>query len=114
MSLSTDEERNGRGKLQGSQLVEDKAQISHEEAASMVQLTPEEHVVSLRLRRKVDRLILPMAFIVYVMNYIDRNNYASARLQGLQEDLNMNDTEYQTGESKSSAPRPEVRRQYRK
>lgn len=31
------------------------------------------------------------------MNYIDRNNYAAARLQGLQEALNLDDQEYETG-----------------
>lgn len=31
------------------------------------------------------------------MNYIDRNNYAAARLQGLEEDLNLTPSQYQTG-----------------
>lgn len=40
---------------------------------------------------------MPLVMLVYLMNYIDRNNYAAARLQGLEEDLGMSDTEYQLG-----------------
>lgn len=75
----------------------EKAHVTHEEAAAIAQLTPEEKVIEKRLRRKVDARILPVAVAVYIMNYIDRNNYASARLQGLQSDLNLTDTQYQTG-----------------
>lgn len=35
--------------------------------------------------------------LVYLMNYIDRNNYAAARLQGLEADLGMSATQYQIG-----------------
>lgn len=31
------------------------------------------------------------------MNYIDRNNYAAAKLQGLEEDLSLTPQQYQTG-----------------
>lgn len=34
--------------------------------------------------------------LIYVMNYLDRNNIAAARLKGLQEDLSLSDTEYST------------------
>ena len=40
---------------------------------------------------------MPMVVLVYLMNYIDRNNYAAARLQGLEEDLNLTPSEYQLG-----------------
>ncbi|KAM5363400.1 hypothetical protein ACJZ2D_012041 [Fusarium nematophilum] len=80
-----------------SYALEDKVHVAHEEGTVIPGLTPEEQVISKKLRRKVDALILPVAFLVYVMNYIDRNNYASARLQGLEEDLNLTDTQYQTG-----------------
>ena len=48
-----------------------------------------------RLVRKIDRRLLPMIILMYIMNYLDRNNIASARLQGLQKDLGMDDTQYQ-------------------
>ncbi|CZT16493.1 related to nicotinamide mononucleotide permease [Ramularia collo-cygni] len=34
--------------------------------------------------------------LIYIMNYLDRNNIAAARLKGLQEDLSLSDTEYST------------------
>lgn len=34
---------------------------------------------------------------VYLMNYIDRNNYAAAKLQGLEKDLGLVGSEYQVG-----------------
>ena len=34
---------------------------------------------------------------VYLLNYIDRNNYAAARLQGLEDDLHLVGEQYQTG-----------------
>ena len=42
-----------------------------------------------------------MVVLVYLMNYIDRNNYAAARLQGLEEDLNLTASQYQTGQSQT-------------
>ncbi|OJD22152.1 hypothetical protein ACJ73_06504 [Blastomyces percursus] len=61
------------------------------------QLTPEELVLEKKLRRKIDTLIMPIVIIVYLMNYIDRNNYAAARLQGLEADLKLTPSQYQTG-----------------
>jgi MFS family permease len=50
-----------------------------------------------KLRRKIDSVIMPMVVLVYLMNYIDRNNYPAARLAGLQEELNMDDSQFQLG-----------------
>lgn len=47
------------------------------------------------LKRKLDaRCSLFVA--IYIMNYLDRNNIAAARLKGLQADLALDDTEYET------------------
>lgn len=35
-----------------------------------------------------------MVVIMYIMNYLDRNNIAAARLAGMQEELNLSSTEY--------------------
>ncbi|KAE8356817.1 major facilitator superfamily domain-containing protein [Aspergillus coremiiformis] len=75
----------------------EKANMTHEEVAQMAELTPEEKIVEHKLRRRIDCLIMPLVILVYLMNYIDRNNYAAAKLQGLQEDLHINDQQYQTG-----------------
>lgn len=48
-----------------------------------------------QLRRKIDYRLMPMAVLMYIMNYLDRNNIAAARLGGLEEDLGLKGTEYQ-------------------
>ena len=70
--------------------------IEHERAEHLRQLSPEELVAEKKLRRKIDRLIMPVVVTVYLMNYIDRNNYAAARLQGLEADLGLEGDQYQT------------------
>ncbi|KAF4554628.1 MFS-type transporter-like protein 1 [Elsinoe fawcettii] len=71
--------------------------LDPETAAHLRRLTPEELAVEKKLRKKIDILIMPLCVLVYLMNYIDRNNYAAARLQGLEDDLNMTPQEYQIG-----------------
>jgi MFS family permease len=46
--------------------------------------------------RKVDLLILPTIGILYILNYIDRQNLAAAKLQGITEDLNMSTEQFAT------------------
>ncbi|KAL2816503.1 major facilitator superfamily domain-containing protein [Aspergillus granulosus] len=76
----------------------EKANIAHDEEMNAVEgLTPEEKVIERKLRRRIDSIIMPIVILVYLMNYIDRNNYAAAKLQGLEEDLSLNDQQYQTG-----------------
>ena len=45
---------------------------------------------------KIDIVVMPCLVVMYILNYLDRQNIASARLAGLPEDLNLNDTQYQT------------------
>lgn len=54
-----------------------------------------------RLTRKVDLRLMPTIVIMYIMNYIDRNNIAAAKLANIEKDLNLpsNSTEYQTAVS---------------
>ncbi|KAL4932155.1 major facilitator superfamily domain-containing protein [Aspergillus undulatus] len=49
--------------------------------------------------RKVDLVVLPTIGILYILNYIDRQNLASAKLQGIMEDLNMNEAQFATAVS---------------
>lgn len=58
-------------------------------------MTPEERrKAENALRKKIDRRLMPMVVIMYIMNYLDRNNIAAARLAGMQEELNLSSTEY--------------------
>ncbi|KAF2652000.1 MFS general substrate transporter [Lophiostoma macrostomum CBS 122681] len=51
--------------------------------------------VEKRLKRKLDARCSLFVFI-YIMNYLDRNNIAAARLGTLQRDLGVDDTQYAT------------------
>jgi MFS family permease len=98
------------------ELIGEKLDLSHSEVMHFGQLTEEELVIEKKLRRKIDSLIMPLVILVYLMNYIDRsvhtlrlctsqiltdiftsNNYAAARLQGLEKDLHLVGSQYQTG-----------------
>ncbi|RAH40910.1 MFS general substrate transporter [Aspergillus brunneoviolaceus CBS 621.78] len=52
-----------------------------------------------RLVRKVDLLVLPTIGILYILNYIDRQNLASAKLQGITDDLHMSSEQFATAVS---------------
>jgi hypothetical protein len=47
------------------------------------------------LKRKLDARC-SLFVLIYIMNYLDRNNIAAARLKGLQKDLGINNTQYAT------------------
>ncbi|KAJ7069337.1 MFS general substrate transporter [Mycena amicta] len=56
--------------------------------------TPERVALERRLIRKLDYRLLPTIFIIYIMNYIDRNGITTARLKGLEQDLGLSDLQY--------------------
>lgn len=61
------------------------------------QLTAEEYKkVGNKATLKMDIIIIPCLMLMYILNYLDRNNIASAKLANITEDLNMTPTEYQT------------------
>ncbi|KAG7192181.1 uncharacterized protein KQ657_001895 [Scheffersomyces spartinae] len=49
-----------------------------------------------RTKWKIDIRILPMLVYIYILNYLDRNNIATARLGGLEKELGLKGSEYQT------------------
>lgn len=59
-------------------------------------MDPEHRVrVEKSLKRKLDARN-GLFIILYILNYLDRNNIAAARLKGLQADLNLDSTQYST------------------
>jgi len=63
-------------------------------------MSPEQRAsVELSLRRKIDLRLMPMIVIMYIMNYLDRNNIAAAKLAGLPEDLKLEGVQFQTSVS---------------
>ena len=49
-----------------------------------------------KLVRKIDCIVLPIISILYILNYIDRQNLAAAKLQGIMEDLDMTTQQFAT------------------
>ncbi|KAG1090697.1 hypothetical protein G6F42_019628 [Rhizopus arrhizus] len=47
------------------------------------------------LVRKLDKRLLPLLCVLYLLSYIDRSNIGNAKLGGLEEDLNMSKSQYQ-------------------
>lgn len=63
-------------------------------------LAPEERArLEKALVAKIDFRLLPMLIIMYLMNYLDRNNIAAARLAGLEDELGLSSTQYLTAVS---------------
>jgi hypothetical protein len=74
----------------------DESNVAHEEESTVVHMDPEHRRrVEKSLKRKLDARC-SLFVLIYIMNYLDRNNIAAARLGGLQEDLNINNTQYAT------------------
>ncbi|OIW25773.1 putative pantothenate transporter [Coniochaeta ligniaria NRRL 30616] len=67
---------------------------------SIVNISAEEYAqLNKKLVRKIDLVILPTIGILYILNYIDRQNLAAAKLQGIMEDLNMTTQQFATSVS---------------
>ncbi|KAJ6508630.1 major facilitator superfamily domain-containing protein [Mycena sanguinolenta] len=88
-----------------SKLAEEKADVSveHEENAktsttkfdALPEIGSAERLSAERkLVRKLDTRLLPTIFLIFIMNYIDRNGITTARLQGFQQDLGLSDLQY--------------------
>ena len=58
--------------ISDADIMGEKAEMTHEETVHLAELTPEEKVVEVKLRRRIDFLIMPLIILVYLMNYIDR------------------------------------------
>ncbi|KAJ4359378.1 hypothetical protein N0V95_002208 [Ascochyta clinopodiicola] len=60
-------------------------------------LSSEEYIkVGRKATMKMDLILLPCLMAMYILNYLDRNNIASAKLANIMEDLDLSETEYQT------------------
>ncbi|PPR01382.1 hypothetical protein CVT24_006220 [Panaeolus cyanescens] len=68
--------------------------MRHDKVAE--QGSPERLLAEKKLVRKLDSRLLPTIFIIFIMNYIDRNGVTTARLKGMQQDLHINDLQYAT------------------
>lgn len=69
------------------------------EAPPLVRIMSDEErsVREAHLVRKIDLRLMPMIILMYIMNYLDRNNIAAARLAGLQKELKLTSTQFSVG-----------------
>lgn len=72
--------------------------VDNERMPESLRSLSKEEIASLnrKLVRKIDLIVLPIIGILYILNYIDRQNLAAAKLQGIMEDLNMSTQEFAT------------------
>ncbi|PMD52733.1 MFS general substrate transporter [Hyaloscypha bicolor E] len=70
----------------------EKAGIVRDYSGAIVVLNPIEQA----LVRKLDYRIMPTLWLMYWLNYLDRNAIALARLSSLEADLNLSETQYST------------------
>lgn len=50
-----------------------------------------------RVRRKLDRVVVPLTFALYLCAFLDRSNIGNAETAGMGEDLGFDDAHYQVG-----------------
>ncbi|KAJ7506747.1 MFS general substrate transporter [Mycena galericulata] len=76
-------------------IVEDKVADAPSRLDALPEIgTPERILAERKLVRKLDSRLLPTIFLIYIMNYIDRNGITTARLKGLEQDLGLSDLQY--------------------
>ena len=57
-------------------------------------LTPIDRAAEKKLLRKLDLHVIPVIALLYMLAFIDRINIGNARIQGLEQDLNMRGQDY--------------------
>ncbi|KAI0198828.1 allantoate permease [Astrocystis sublimbata] len=84
-----------------AQVVEDAAQINdidEEQIAQFRRFAGSDanwhRGMTKKVMRKVDLHLLPLLVLMYLLNFLDRNNLSQARLGTLEEDLNMSGTDF--------------------
>jgi MFS family permease len=72
--------------------------IANERMPESLRNLTEDEIATLnrKLVRKIDLIVLPIIGILYILNYIDRQNLAAAKLQGIMEDLDMTTQQFAT------------------
>ncbi|CAG8264862.1 unnamed protein product [Penicillium salamii] len=61
------------------------------------EMSPEELLnVEKSLKRKLDIRLLACVWVIFVMNYLDRNNISAAKVAGIQDSLDLSSTQYAT------------------
>ncbi|KAL5046492.1 hypothetical protein BDW71DRAFT_197443 [Aspergillus fruticulosus] len=76
---------------------EDKGSAQDNRLAPAQMMGPEEFAATeRRLKRKLDIRLMLCIWIIFVMNYLDRNNISAAKVAGIQDSLHLSSTQYAT------------------
>ena len=65
-------------------------------ALALALTVEEREIMEKRLKRKLDFRLLFVLFIIFIMNYLDRNNIAASKVAGLSKTLHLTSTQYST------------------
>jgi hypothetical protein len=66
------------------------------EQAENVEASEERRLAERRIVRKLDMTLMPMVWVLFLFNYLDRNNIAQAKLNNIEEDLNLVGDQFNT------------------
>jgi hypothetical protein len=75
---------------------QDRAQRNHLPARLASYSDEELRLLEKKLVRKIDLRSLPILIVLFLLNILDRNAIANARLGGLEKTLRIDDSQYQT------------------
>ncbi|RMJ03677.1 hypothetical protein BHE90_014491 [Fusarium euwallaceae] len=79
------------------EMVELKGQLDQNRLAPAQAMSEEEFLdAEKKLKRKLDIRLLACVWLIFVLNYLDRNNIAAAKVAGLADTLNLTATQYAT------------------
>lgn len=80
------------------ELTTDKPQQPGEELPEILRQFTSDELLAMEktIVRRIDFRTLPILVVLFIMNILDRNTIANARLGGLEAELGMSDTQYQT------------------
>lgn len=73
--------------LKGKSMPVDSGDVANQEARAKIER---------RIVRKLDMTVMPMVWSLYLFNYLDRNNIAQAKLNGIEDDLGLVGDQFNT------------------
>lgn len=77
-----------------NEMVDISSRSSKDGSISSEELEEFRNIDEKKLIRKIDRRLLPLFTILYLLSFLDRGNIGNAKIEGLAEDLNLHGTQY--------------------
>ena len=93
VSRSISSNHTSKAKAKGKK-AEEVARIDKLATAPGVTLESFAHLDEKKILRKMDWHLIPMLALLYLLSFLDRGNIGNAKIEGLQETLNMSNAQY--------------------